>query len=57
MHNFLHRIPLYIKHEEESITFYLDNSKSRRFQPMKTQILNSTNTVTQMKALLGLSTH
>lgn len=30
MHNFLHRTPLYIKREEESITFYLDNSKSIR---------------------------
>lgn len=30
MRNFLHRTPLYIKREEESITFYLDNSKSIR---------------------------
>ena len=30
MHNFLHRIPLYISREDESITFYLDNAKSIR---------------------------
>ena len=30
MHNFLHRTPLYINREDESITFYLDNAKSIR---------------------------
>lgn len=30
MHNFLHRTPLYINREDESITFYLDNTKSIR---------------------------
>lgn len=30
MHNFLHKTPLYINHEDESITFYLDNAKSIR---------------------------
>lgn len=30
MRNFLHRTPLYINREDESITFYLDNAKSIR---------------------------
>lgn len=30
MHNFLHRIPLYINSEDASITFYLDNAKAVR---------------------------
>ena len=30
MHNFLHRTPLYINREDDSITFYLDNAKAIR---------------------------
>lgn len=30
MRNFLHKTPLYINREDESITFYLDNAKSIR---------------------------
>lgn len=30
MRNFLHRTPLYINREDESITFYLDNAKAIR---------------------------